>query len=127
MLLKLVVGMLLVSGAATVKCGMVSFTGKVLCGGRYTDQAVIELYEEDLFFDDYVGDTTPNKQGAYAVSGYVGDGWFDWECEPYVFVIHRCKNKSCRAFKNYGRSSVIDLDHGDFTEYPKCARVAYIS
>ena len=76
-------------------------TGKVTCNGEPVPFVDIELVDDDLWFDDKMGETTADSNGAFQVAGS-GRDLFSGKPEPYIRV--------CYSYSgSYGKLKVVGI------------------
>ncbi|CAD5218296.1 unnamed protein product [Bursaphelenchus okinawaensis] len=105
----------------------VSYKGRVLCGGKVYSNVKIELWEDDVFQDDFVSSSSPNKDGWYYIGGLCIDGPFEWEVEPYLIMYHRCnEHKECYYFDSWQCENIHELNNqGYMHDGSKCFEKDY--
>jgi len=82
----------------------------------------VEIWEDDVTFDDYLGSTTTNSSGYFSKSVSGSDGWFDSKIEVYlqlkaqnskVKVYEPISAEPYRWFTEYIRTSGGSVNFGD--------------
>ncbi|MBV9957042.1 MAG: hypothetical protein JO360_01420, partial [Acidobacteria bacterium] len=91
--------------------------------GRVTDRSgqaasdlIVSLYDEDLFFDDLLGQTTTDEDGRYSFAYHAEDfrDLFEKKPDLYLKVMDRrgrtLYDSACDVYFEAGRTEVIDID-----------------
>ncbi|CAD5208231.1 unnamed protein product [Bursaphelenchus xylophilus] len=93
--------------------------GRLLCNGIPQEGARIRLWDEDVFLDDSMAETTSDKNGYFELKGHAEEN-FESDIDPKINIDHNCDDAwiPCdRRLTIYLPDSYIT--NGRFSHYPK--------